>query len=69
MSFCNVLPRFCKISSNVSHKLKSVCDTDLDKLNLVKLDYGGSVLGINQFSILLQQPLKNTFASYLSSQK
>ena len=34
----------------------SECFMDLDKLNLVKLGYGGSVLGSSQFLLLPQLP-------------
>jgi len=37
--------------------------TDLDKLNLVKLGYGGSVLGSSQFLRLPQLPQKITLVS------
>ena len=37
----------------------TVCITDLNKLNLVKLVYGGSVLGSSQFSLLSQLPQKH----------
>ena len=36
------------------------CVMDLDKLNLVYLGYGGSVLGLSQFLILPQLPQKMT---------
>ena len=37
--------------------------TDLYKLNLVKLGYGGLALGLSQYSILPQLPQKMTLAS------
>ena len=40
--------------------------TDLDKLNLVKLDNGGLVLGSSQFLLLSQLPQKMTLTSKVS---
>jgi len=37
--------------------------SDLDKLNLVKVRSGGSVLDLSQFSLLPQLPLKMTLDS------
>ena len=37
--------------------------TDLCKINLVKLGYGGLALGLSQYSILPQPPQKMTLAS------
>ena len=39
------------------------CVTDLDKLNLVKLGYGGLILGWRQFLLLLQLPQKMRLTS------
>ena len=41
----------------------TVSITDLDKLNFVKLDYGGLVLGYGQFLLLPQLPQKITLVS------
>ena len=38
----------------VCTKVSTECVTDLDKLDLVKFDYGGLVLGSSQFSLLAQ---------------
>ena len=37
----------------------TVCITELNKLNLVKRVYGGSVVGSSQFSLLPQLPQKH----------
>ena len=45
--------------------LPAVRTRDLDKLNLVKLAYGGKVLGSSQFLLLPQLPQKATLRSKL----
>ena len=41
----------------------TLCIKDLEKLNLVKLDFGSLVLGWSQFMLLSEQPQNMTFAS------
>ena len=48
--------------------LATECVMELDKLNLVKLGYGGSVLSSSHFLLIPQQPQKND-ARFKSGQK
>ena len=43
--------------------------TELDKFNLVKIGYGGLVLGISQFMILPQLPQKMMLTTKVTQKK